>query len=193
MRIAHVCVLITSAWTLSGCLFDPLGKQVKQARLHVESLEQRVSRLESSSFSGSPDANAWLSSSSSVQTSGLPLASAATLPLAASPVVDNAGTSATASGMRLPAWPFDARQALAKLARGFINVITGWVEIPKGADETSKTSGPAVGLTWGLMRGLGHSFIRTVGGVYEVVTFPFPAPPEYKPVMRPEYVFTCEE
>lgn len=80
--------------------------------------------------------------------------------------------------------------AFNKLTRGLINVITGWVEIPKKLQETTENSGAATGFTWGLMRGLGHSFIRTAAGVYEVVTFPFPAPPDYAPVIRPEYVFS---
>ncbi|MBI3320237.1 MAG: exosortase system-associated protein, TIGR04073 family, partial [Candidatus Omnitrophica bacterium] len=58
---------------------------------------------------------------------------------------------------------------------------------------TSTASGVGVGLTWGVLRGMGHGFVRTVGGLYEVVTFLFPAPPDYQPIMRPRYVFTCED
>lgn len=83
--------------------------------------------------------------------------------------------------------------AFNKLTRGIINAITGWVEIPKKLQETTEDSGVATGLTWGLMRGIGHGFIRTTAGVYEVITFPFPAPPDYTPVIHPEYVFSDDD
>ena len=95
-----------------------------------------------------------------------------------------AGTS-TAS-----AEPMEAGRAFTKLTRGFVNIITGWVEVPKRIQETSQVSGAAAGSTWGLLRGIGHGFIRTAAGFYEFFTFPFPAPPGYEPVIQPEYVFT---
>ena len=79
--------------------------------------------------------------------------------------------------------------AVMKLGRGLANVFTGWVEIPKRIYETSQLQGTAAGVTWGLLRGLGYGFIRTAAGVYETFTFPFPAPPNYAPVISPEYVF----
>ena len=93
-----------------------------------------------------------------------------------------------------PVWAesMEAGKAFTKLTRGFVNIITGWVEIPKRIQETTQTSGAAAGFTWGLLRGLGHGFIRTAAGAYEFVTFPFPAPPGYESVIQPEYVFTEE-
>ena len=88
--------------------------------------------------------------------------------------------------------PMAAGKAVTKLTRGFINIVTGWVEIPKRVNETSKISGSASGFTWGLLRGIGHGFIRTAAGLYELVTFPFPAPPGYVPVIQPEFVFSVE-
>ena len=82
--------------------------------------------------------------------------------------------------------------ALVKLTRGAVNTITGWVEIPKRVHETTEASGWGTGLTWGLLRGFGYGFVRTAAGLYEVVTFPFPAPPDYESVIQPEYVFTDE-
>src|SRR3990167_4221226 len=76
-----------------------------------------------------------------------------------------------------------------KLGRGIANVITRWVEIPKRITETSQTDGVAAGITWGLLRGFGYGFIRTAAGFYEFFTFPFPAPPDYEPVIQPEFVF----
>ncbi len=82
--------------------------------------------------------------------------------------------------------------AFGKLTRGFFNTVTGWVEIPKRIHETSQTSGAAAGFTWGVLRGIGYGFVRTAAGLYELVTFPVPAPPNYEPVIVPEFVFTDE-
>ena len=86
----------------------------------------------------------------------------------------------------------DAGKAFTKLGRGAVNLFTGWVEIPKRIQETTLVSGAWSGFTWGLLRGLGYGFIRTAAGGYEVITFPFPAPPDYEPVIQPEFVFTNE-
>jgi putative exosortase-associated protein (TIGR04073 family) len=86
----------------------------------------------------------------------------------------------------------DAGKAFGKGARGAANTVTGWVEIPKRIHETTLSDGALAGFTWGLLRGLGHGFIRTAAGLYELVTFPFPAPPGYAPVIQPEYVFADE-
>lgn len=99
----------------------------------------------------------------------------------------------TGGGLQLPVAPFNTREALAKLVRGLVNVLTGWVEIPKRVHETSEESGPGTGFTLGMIRGLGYGLTRTLGGLYEMVTFPVPAPPGYQPVMRPAYIFVCEE
>jgi putative exosortase-associated protein (TIGR04073 family) len=86
--------------------------------------------------------------------------------------------------------PMDTGKAFTKLSRGAVNTVTGWVEIPKRMHETTQTEGAIAGFTWGLVRGLGYGFIRTAAGLYELVTFPFPAPPAYVSVIQPEYVFT---
>ena len=95
------------------------------------------------------------------------------------------------------AWTSNARAdemraggAMTKLGRGAVNFATGWVEIPKRVSETSRDQGAAAGWTWGLLRGLGYGVVRTAAGLYEVFTFPFPAPPDYAPVIQPEYVFS---
>lgn len=88
--------------------------------------------------------------------------------------------------------PMDAGKAFTKGARGFVNLVTGWVEIPKRVHETSQESGALAGFTWGLLRGIGHGFVRTCAGAYELVTFPFPAPAGYEAILEPEYVFTEE-
>ena len=166
MRIGQVVGLVIIAGNLSGCLFGSLDADIRKTRLQVEGLNQRVTSLEASHRGGTEAA----------------MSADASLAFAEGPGTDR-GTQ----------WPvFVWGKAFGKLARGAANTVTGWVEIPKRVYETSVSSGPFAGWTWGLLRGLGHGFVRTIGGVYEVVTFPFRAPRDYRPVIRPEYVFTCE-
>ena len=75
-----------------------------------------------------------------------------------------------------------------KLFRGIVNAATGWIEIPKQISMTWQQSGGGVGASWGLVKGVGYAVARSVGGAYEIVTFPFPIPEEYKPIMQPEFV-----
>jgi putative exosortase-associated protein (TIGR04073 family) len=76
-----------------------------------------------------------------------------------------------------------------KLYRGLANILTGWVELPKNIYDTSVEDNILSGLTIGLAKGVGMTIVRTGAGVYETVTFPFPIPEGYNPVLEPEYVF----
>ena len=80
--------------------------------------------------------------------------------------------------------------ATRKMFRGIANAATGWMEIPKQMSLTWQDSGPGVGLSWGLVKGIGYAIARSVGGAYEIVTFPLPIPEDYKPIMEPEYVLS---
>ncbi|MDD5439271.1 MAG: exosortase system-associated protein, TIGR04073 family [Candidatus Omnitrophica bacterium] len=79
-----------------------------------------------------------------------------------------------------------------KLMRGLANILTGWVELPKNIYETSVEDNVFSGLTIGLAKGIGMTIVRTGAGIYETVTFPFPIPEDYAPVLEPEYVFGGE-
>lgn len=95
-----------------------------------------------------------------------------------------------------PAWSDESVKpggAATKLGRGAVNIVTGWVEIPKRIYETSLMQGNAVGWTWGLLKGFGYGFVRTAAGLYEVFTFPVPQPSGYASVIHPEYVFVSED
>jgi putative exosortase-associated protein (TIGR04073 family) len=83
-----------------------------------------------------------------------------------------------------------AQDAGKKLIRGVGNILTGCLEIPVNVYQTSKEKNVFIGLTWGLIKGLGMSVVRTAAGVYDTLTFPFPLPESYKPVMEPEFVFS---
>ena len=169
--------------SMSGCLFWGVDADLKRAQTAADLLETRVSQLEQ------------------MQASQAPSASAASLVGAApvadvtwsEPVLGAAPPGGVASGgFRFPQVGLPPRAAFRKLLRGVVNVLTGWVEVPKRINETSETSGAGAGFTFGFVRGVGYGFIRTVGGAYEVATFPFPAPPDYRPVMRPEFIFLCD-
>jgi len=77
-----------------------------------------------------------------------------------------------------------------KLGRGIVNVVTGWVELPKNIYDTSvETNNPLMGITYGTLKGVGMTVVRTGAGAYDVVTFLFPIPQNYQPVLKPEFVF----
>ena len=82
-----------------------------------------------------------------------------------------------------------AQDAFTKLGRGVANTLTGWVELPKNIYQTSVDQNAFSGMTLGLAKGAGMTIVRTGAGIYEVVTFPFPLPQDYKPILDPEYVF----
>jgi len=77
-----------------------------------------------------------------------------------------------------------------KLGRGIVNVATGWIELPKNIYDTSVESNPFIGITFGMIKGVGMTVIRTGAGVYDVATFLLPIPGDYVPVLEPEFVLS---
>lgn len=82
-----------------------------------------------------------------------------------------------------------ANDAFTKLGRGVANALTGWVELPKNIYSVSVEENAFAGVTLGLAKGAGMTIVRTGAGIYEIATFPFPLPQDYKPILEPEYVF----
>lgn len=82
-----------------------------------------------------------------------------------------------------------AQDAFTKLGRGVANTLTGWVELPKNVYNTSVEDNAMAGVTLGLAKGIGMGLVRTGAGIYEIATFPFPLPENYRPILEPEYVF----
>ncbi|MDO8730610.1 MAG: exosortase system-associated protein, TIGR04073 family [Candidatus Omnitrophota bacterium] len=78
----------------------------------------------------------------------------------------------------------------AKLSRGTLNLVTGWLEIPKQISNVWQESGPGPGMTMGFIKGLGFAVGRTAVGAYEIVTFPAPLPDGYQPIVQPKFVFS---
>jgi putative exosortase-associated protein (TIGR04073 family) len=74
-----------------------------------------------------------------------------------------------------------------KLGRGVANLSLGVMAIPGEIIETTRESGPAVGMTWGLLKGTGMMVATEVIGLFEVVTCPFATPPDYTPILDPEF------
>lgn len=77
-----------------------------------------------------------------------------------------------------------------KLKRGFLNVVTSPVEIPRNIDVTSREKNLSTGWTVGIVKGLGSMIIRLGAGLVDLVTFPFEFPGENRaPLIEPEYVW----
>ena len=72
-----------------------------------------------------------------------------------------------------------AQDPIHKAGRGVVNVLTGWIELPKQIHLGAQEDNPVSGLAWGLLKGFGLSVVRTGLGVYEAVTFPVPYPKAY--------------
>jgi putative exosortase-associated protein (TIGR04073 family) len=72
-----------------------------------------------------------------------------------------------------------------KLGIGIINAATGIIEIPKSMTVESQQEGIGMGLSVGLLKGLGNTLGRSILGVADVVTFPIPT----KPMLTPPVVF----
>ncbi|MFH0771474.1 MAG: exosortase system-associated protein, TIGR04073 family [Candidatus Omnitrophota bacterium] len=88
--------------------------------------------------------------------------------------------------------PSYAQDAFKKLGRGVVNTFTGWLEVPKGIVDETKASNVFTGLTVGTIKGFGMGLVRTGAGIYETVTFPFPIPEGYEPIVKPEFVYSSE-
>lgn len=74
-----------------------------------------------------------------------------------------------------------------KLGRGAANLGLGVIALPRTVYHTTRERGPFMGVTWGLVKGLGLVVTTELVGVWEVVTVPFQMPRDWKPVIDPEF------
>ena len=74
-----------------------------------------------------------------------------------------------------------------KLGRAAANVTLGFLALPGQVTDTVRESGPFVGVTWGLTKGVIAMTVTEVIGVFELLTTPFATPPGYTPIIKPEY------
>lgn len=72
-----------------------------------------------------------------------------------------------------------AQDPIHKMGRGVVNVLTGWIELPKQIHLGSREDNPVSGLGWGLVKGAGLTLLRSGMGLYEAVTFPIPYPTRF--------------
>jgi putative exosortase-associated protein (TIGR04073 family) len=86
-------------------------------------------------------------------------------------------------------WPAvsHADTRLHKAGRGLAAMTTAFLEIPGNIKVTTEREGAPAGWTEGFAKGLGMTLIRPAIGVYELVTAPIPAPPNFEPILEPEY------
>ena len=82
------------------------------------------------------------------------------------------------------------RSASGKFGRGCVNITTGWCEMIYCPMDITKDRGYFLGATWGPMKGVAMTVLRTVGGVLEVGLFFYPLPGNYDPYFTREFVFS---
>lgn len=77
-----------------------------------------------------------------------------------------------------------------KLGRGLSNTAFGMFEIVNEVGNQSDKHGPFIGVPSGLVRGAVFGIVRTVAGIFEIISFPFPnGKGTYDPIVLPESVF----
>ena len=62
-----------------------------------------------------------------------------------------------------------------KLGRGLSNVIFGIAELPVQIARVNEREGNSAALSYGVVRGLGRTYMRFHAGLWEMFSFPFPA------------------
>jgi len=77
--------------------------------------------------------------------------------------------------------------ALRKLQRGFLNMALCPIEVAHELSEVKNTDYFLPTWVTGLWKGTLFMTGRAVIGAYEILTFPFPLPSGYEPVIYPEF------
>ncbi len=74
-----------------------------------------------------------------------------------------------------------------KLGRGAINLSLGVLALPGQVVQTTREQGVFLGLTWGVVKGIGWTVVTETVGLWEVLTCPFETPPEFVAILDPVY------
>ena len=77
--------------------------------------------------------------------------------------------------------------AARKLGRSLANTTLGVLALPGTIVETGRERGPFVAATWGLVKGTGYVVATELVGVFELLTAPFETPPDFEPILSPEF------
>ena len=119
------------------------------------------------------------------------VASRKSIPMTASqPAVDRIRALVLSLGVLLALAAGEAGaegSAPRKLGRGLANLTTGVIVLPAKVIETTRAHGPFVGATWGLAKGFGWVVATEAVGLFEFVTCPFETPPDFAPILDPEF------
>jgi putative exosortase-associated protein (TIGR04073 family) len=83
--------------------------------------------------------------------------------------------------------PARAQDATRKWLRGLAGMTTAVLEVPGNMVAETNSRGPAEGLPLGFAKGLGMIIPRTLVGVWEFLSAPFPFPEGYEPILHPEF------
>ena len=87
----------------------------------------------------------------------------------------------------LVAAPANAQTAGRKFLRGLAGMTTAFLEVPGNMVAETRTRGAAEGIPFGFAKGLGMIIPRVFVGVWEFLSAPFPAPPDFRPIIEPEF------
>jgi putative exosortase-associated protein (TIGR04073 family) len=79
---------------------------------------------------------------------------------------------------------------ISKLVRGWTNVATFWLEVPKQMYVVSMQRDAATGILFGPFKGVAFGVARLGAGLYEGVLFVLP---KYEAIMDPPVVWPFEE
>ena len=83
----------------------------------------------------------------------------------------------------------NSNKALEKFSRGVTNFATSpgelIVQVPPAME---KSPDYITGFIMGIGQGIGYCLLRAGAGIYDIATFPFPGPTDYKPVMQQETI-----
>lgn len=71
--------------------------------------------------------------------------------------------------------PSNAQGPTRKLGRGISNLLFGWSELPHTIQRVNETEGNSAAAGYGVVRGVGRSALRMQAGLFEILTWPFPA------------------
>jgi putative exosortase-associated protein (TIGR04073 family) len=83
--------------------------------------------------------------------------------------------------------------AAHKFRRGVSNMALGVLAIPGQMTVLSREKGYAVGLPLGFVQGIGWMVVTEAVGVWEFLTCPFEFPPQFRPLITPEYPWSYFE
>src|SRR5438552_18609460 len=91
----------------------------------------------------------------------------------------------------LLASPAGAQTAPRKFVRGLAGMTTSVLEVPGNIVAESRARGYGEGIPLGSAKGLGMIIPRTLVGLWEFLSAPFPLPAGHQPILSPELPRRC--